>query len=103
MGKEWNGQISTKWKRVRVSNAVKILNMVQAYMLSFQLCPTLRDPMDCSPAGSSVYGILQARILEWGAISFSSLPRHQIQVSWIAGGCFTIWVTREVHSNKNDT
>ena len=57
---------------------------------SFQLCPTLRDPMDCSPADSSVYGILQARILEWGAISFSSLPRHQIQVSWIAGGCFTI-------------
>ena len=57
---------------------------------SFQLCPTLCDTMDCSPAGSSVYGILQARILEWGAISFSCLPRHQIQVSWIAGRCFTI-------------
>ena len=36
-----------------------------------QLCPTLWDPMDCSPPGSSVHGILQARILEWVAISFS--------------------------------
>ena len=37
-----------------------------------QLCPTLRDPMDCSPPGSSVHGIVQARVLEWVAISFSS-------------------------------
>ena len=37
-----------------------------------QLCPTLCDPMDCSPPGSSVHGILQARILEWVAISFST-------------------------------
>ena len=36
-----------------------------------QSCPTLRNPMDCSLPGSSVYGIFQARILEWGAISFS--------------------------------
>ena len=36
-----------------------------------QSCPTLRDPMDCSPPGSSVHGIFQARILEWVAISFS--------------------------------
>ena len=36
-----------------------------------QLCPTLSDPMDCSPPGSSVHGILQARVLEWGAIAFS--------------------------------
>ena len=35
-----------------------------------QLCPTLFDLMDCSPPGSSVHGILQARILEWAAISF---------------------------------
>ena len=34
-----------------------------------QSCPTLCDPMDCSPAGSSVHGILQARIMEWVAIS----------------------------------
>ena len=36
-----------------------------------QSCPTLCDPMDCSLSGSSVHGILQARILEWVAISFS--------------------------------
>ena len=36
-----------------------------------QLCPTLRDPMDHSPPGSSVHGIFQARVLEWGAIAFS--------------------------------
>ena len=37
-------------------------------------CPTLRDPMDCSLPGSSVHGILQAKVLEWGAIAFSSFP-----------------------------
>ena len=36
-----------------------------------QSCPTLCDPMDCSPPGSSIHGILQARVLEWVAISFS--------------------------------
>ena len=35
-----------------------------------QSCPTLSDPMDCSPPGSSVHGIFQARVLEWGAIAF---------------------------------
>ena len=38
-----------------------------------QSCPTLSDPMDCSPPGSSVHGIFQARVLEWGAIAFSEL------------------------------
>ena len=36
-----------------------------------QLCLTLSDPMDCSLPGSSIYGIFQARVLEWGAIAFS--------------------------------
>ena len=36
-----------------------------------QLCPTLRNPMDCSLSGSSIHGIFQARLLEWGAIAFS--------------------------------
>ena len=57
-----------------------------------QSCPTLCDPMDCSLPGSSVHGIFQARVLEWGAISFSrgSRPRNRTQVSHIAGRCFTI-------------
>ena len=39
---------------------------------SLQSCPTLCDPMDCGPPGSSIHGIFQARVLEWGAIAFSS-------------------------------
>ena len=54
---------------------------------------TLCDPMDCSLPGSSVHGIFQAIVLEWIAIFFSrgsSLPRDRIQVSCIAGRCFTV-------------
>ena len=64
-----------------------------------QSCPTLWDSMDCSPPGCSVYGIFQARILEWVAISFSrgsSQPRDRTQVSCIVGRRFTVWVTREI-------
>ena len=39
-----------------------------------QLCLTLSDPMDCSLSGSSIHGIFQARVLEWGAIAFSMAP-----------------------------
>ena len=56
-----------------------------------QLCPTLSDPMGCSQPGSSVHGILQARILEWVAIPFSRVSsqlKDQTQVSCIAGGFF---------------
>ena len=63
-----------------------------------QSCPALCDPVDCSPAGSSVHGILQARILEWVAILFpggSSWPRDRTLFSCIAGRFFTIWATRE--------
>ena len=54
--------------------------------------------MDFSPPGSSVHGILQARKLEWVAISFSrgpSQPRDQTQVSHLADKFFTVWATRE--------
>ena len=49
-----------------------------------QSCPTLRDPMDCRPPGSSVHGIFQARVLEWGAIAldhgyFNSLAQKLIK------------------------
>ena len=58
-----------------------------------ELCLTLCDPMDCSPPGSSVHGILQARILEWVAIPFSrgsSGPRDRTQVSYITGRFSTV-------------
>ena len=61
-----------------------------------QSCPTLCDPVDCSPPGSSLHGILQARILEWVAISFSrgsSRPRDQTRVSRIVGRRFNLWAT----------
>ena len=48
-----------------------------------QSCPTLCDPMDCSPPGSSVHGIFQARTVEWGAIAFYS---HLFFVSLIIFG-----------------
>ena len=41
-----------------------------------QSCPTLSDPKDCSLPGSSVHGIFQARVLEWGAIAFSEDALH---------------------------
>ena len=62
-----------------------------------QWCPILCGPMDCSPPGSSVHGLLQARTLEWVAISFSrgsSWPRDWTQVSHIAGRRFNLWATR---------
>ena len=48
-----------------------------------QSCPTLSDPTDCSPPGSSVQGILQARVLEWGAIAFSCV--------WDECNCVVVW------------
>ena len=67
-----------------------------------RLCPTLFNPMNCSPPGSSVHGILQTRILEWDAIFFSrgsSWPRDRAWVSYIAGRFFTIWATRKLSKN----
>ena len=54
------------------------------------LCPTLCNPLDCSPPGYSVHGILQARILEWVAISYSrgsSQPRDQTHISYVSCVC----------------
>ena len=68
-----------------------------------QLCPTLCNPMDCSPPGSSLHGILQARLLEWVAIAFSrgfSRPRDQTQVSRIVGRYFNLWATREATKER---
>ena len=58
-----------------------------------QSCPTLCNPMDCSLPGSSIHGILQARVLDWVAISFSrgsSQPRDRTWVSRIVGRCFML-------------
>ena len=73
----------------RQSDSVKVLKV-----LVTQSCMTFSNRMDYSPPGSSVYGILQATILEWGAISFSrgsSQHRDRTQVSCIIGRYVTIW------------
>ena len=62
-----------------------------------QSCPALCDPVDGTLPSSSVHGIFQARVLEWGAISFSrrsSRPRDWTWDSRIVGRCFTIWATK---------
>ena len=64
---------------------------------------TLCDPVDCSLPGSSVHGILQARILEWVAISFSrgsSWPRDRTRFSGVGGRHFNLWATREATCPK---
>ena len=83
-------QALLEWKKVKVK------------MLVTKSCPTLGDPMDCSPLDSSVHGILQARILERVAIPFSrgpSWPRDQTPVFCTAGRFITVWVTKEAPWN----
>ena len=70
----------------------------RAMVIVTKSCPTLCNPVDCSPPGSSVHGISEARILGWDVISFSkgsSQSRDQTHVSCIAGRFFTIWTTRK--------
>ena len=72
-------------------------------VLVAQSCPILCDPMGCSPPGSSVYGIVQAGILEWAAMPSSrgsSWPRDQTWVSCITGRHFTVWATRKVQASN---
>ena len=59
-------------------------------MLVPQLCMTLCDPMDCSPPGFSVHGILQARILEWVAIPFSRASSQPRDRTWVS--CISRWI-----------
>ena len=97
-------EIEAGWERgwfgePRLSGQVKIIFEIiegcfeTLKVLVTQSYLTLCDPMDCSPPGFSVLGILQTRILEWVAIRFSrrsSPPRDQTQVSCLAGTFFTI-------------
>ena len=76
-------------------------SIVVAAVFQSLLCLTLCDPIDCSPLGSSVLEISQARRLEWVAISFSkgsSWPRDQIHVSCFGRWVFYLWATREAPS-----
>ena len=74
--------MSTTWGETGEETENHLLQMVCAVCSVAQSCLTLCDPMDCSPPGSSVHGMLQARILEWVAMPSSrgsSQPRDQTQ------------------------
>ena len=92
------------WKDSRVNAQLKLSQLLYVLcniiMSEFaQSCPTLCDPVNCNQSDSSIYGILQTRILEWVAISFSrgsSWPRDWTWVSRLAGRCFNFWATRNI-------
>ena len=94
----WSLQSVAAWHTRSADTHEWFVNLTS---LCAQLCLTLGDLLDCSPPGSSVHGILQARILEWVAISSSrgsspSGDRTSVScVSCIAGGFFTCWAIRE--------
>ena len=99
-------QLFQNFSQFIVMHTVKGFGIVNKAEISLQLCPVICNPMDCSPPGSSVHGILQARMLEWVAILFSrgsSQLRAQTWVSSITGGFFTIWATREALASLNLT
>ena len=76
----------------------------EVQVLVAQSYPTLCNPMDCSLPGSSVHGILQARILKWVALPFSrgsSWLRDRTWVSCTAAGFFTIWAIRDTQGGIN--
>ena len=93
--------------------ATRTANYIYLYIILFifdsgqfssvaQSCLTPCNPMDCSRPGSSLYGLLQARVLEWGATSFSrgsSRLRDWTQVSCIPGRRFNLWATWEAQVN----
>ena len=94
--KERNNTVS-KYSKMSL-NETTIPHISQKYSKESSDEGFLDDPMDCSLPGSSVHGILQARILEWVAIPFSRgsfQPKDPTRVSCIAGRFFTVWVTRE--------
>ena len=89
-----------------IKESWEILPLLKMKVLVTQSGPTLFDPMDYNPPGSSVHGILQEGILQWVAISFSresSPPRDQTRVSRIVGRFFTLWATRETLFGSKDT
>ena len=92
-GQRGSGQAPGSSLHATLRNSRKQTSMLMCVPAkSLQLCRTSCDPMDCSPTGSSVHGILQTRRLEWVAISTPggpSWPRHWTRVSFIAGRFFT--------------
>ena len=68
------------WSGLPFSSPILYIIVYAAAAKSLQSCPTLRDPIDGSPPGSPIPGILQARVLEWVAISFSNACKGKVKV-----------------------
>ena len=106
--KPWTTMVNRKESQILASFSIASVYIiyigVDSPLFSYcvkvsQPCLTLWDHTDCSLPGSSVHGVLQARILEWVAIPFSrgsSWPRDWTKVFHIVGRFFTVWATREV-------
>ena len=82
------GSVSSLHKQITSRNRKlsPIKRLVSRKCVATQSCLTLCNPVDCSPPGSSGHGVLQARILEWVAISFSSEQKSQLYIIWRPGG-----------------
>ena len=65
-----------------------------------QLCPTLGDPMDCSLAGSSIHGIFQAKVLEWGATAFSTDCSYSFKINLIVHFKYVQFIVYQLYFNK---
>ena len=91
-------QMCTEWQSTIIAKTMLKRSTKWGTQVSPTPTPVCAMPMDNSPPGSPVHGILQARILEWVVMPSSkgsSQSRDQTQVSHIAGGFFTSWATRE--------
>ena len=100
----YKGDCHTFFIEAKISLVICLFRILlfEKKMLVAQSCSILCNLTDCSPPGSSVYGLLQARLPEWVARCFfraSSQPRDQTWVSCTAGRFFTIWATREAHNS----
>ena len=92
-------------KFCHLGNTMQIHKWYYGSCLVTQACLNLCDPMDCSPLGFSVHGILQVRIWKWVAISFSrecSWPRDWTPVSCIGRQILYYWASREVQQWYNN-
>ena len=100
--------VQTAMETLKLVLLVSSFCKMRLHVLSCSITSNSLQPMDCSPLGSSVHGISQARILEWVAISSSrgsSPPRDRTRifcVSWIGGQILSHWATREAQDGVTD-
>ena len=86
VGHDWSDLACSYFYIKYKGNCIKkqIKKIIYVYAKSLQSCPTLCDPIDGSPPGSPVPGILQARTLEWVAISFSNAPKWKVKMKTLS-------------------